>query len=169
MKRQELFEADTPHVNLKRQDAKRDLTDYNAALQRAKVGEDLPEVPKDLTYGELALSSVGLGTTAVNVRLRDTVEGPPMLAGYFEERLTLRSCEGNYVVWARNDFENANGKWVSYKFNKQAMCPLCMKVCEYGFDYKVKAGYYAGWKCWGTAAWETDYDYKLYMDLFDKK
>lgn len=126
--------------------------------------ENSHELPGDvdMTYGELGFERAPkkVPLSEITIEFKDNVAHPPELAEYIVGELNKVGIrKGYFVIWAKNIYISEGGsRWTSYKFNKKAECPICHGGCDYGFDYKIKTGEYAGWKCWKTNEWMTCYD-----------
>lgn len=124
-------------------------------------GVDVPYVQRDgITYGTLSKGESRLPPGCVEVHWK--CSPPPhvdaaAVKGYFQKLLVGRGLAGHFHIWAINEWPKGNPNILSYKFTRGNECPLHGKSCDYGFDYKIKAGHYGGWKCWKTGDWESQF------------
>lgn len=123
-----------------------------------------PTGGRQFTYGELARdrnkSNWYLPAGCVVLEFGNAIDeaDKTFLKGYFQKLLVGRGCKGLYKLWG---IQSWKGYIMTFKFDKEAMCPLHMERHgdSYGFEYKVKNETYGGWKCWKEDGWETHYDF----------
>lgn len=145
---------------------KENFDDAQVATRRMETDFYSSYTPDKPTYGETmatisakhggSLSSRCEGKKGAIVTAVPDVAAPEAAALHLKKLLDARGCSGPYEVYnvkKLGPFTNIN-----FNGNINSMCPLCKEThTGYNFTYKVKKGFYGGWKCWKTNEWETHY------------